>query len=358
MLNGIDIASHQRGLNAGTIPADFVIIKATGGTDYVNPICDTFYQQAKAADKLLGVYHYANEDYCPGTAEQEAEHFLRNIQGYIGEAVLILDWESHNKADVGWAKRWLDYVYAKTGVKPLFYTYTAVVNAYDFSSIAQADYGLWIANYGLNQPQGYSQPNPPLSNGFPSTVMFQFTSSGRLPGWGANLDLNVFYGDASAWRAYAAINGVTPTPQPTPQQNTDYSTYGKNLEQLATDVQNGLLGDGEQRQSLLGDKYEGVQAIVNHRFGGDANETIQVLANQASAGKYGNGDDRIWWLGTYYGPVQDKINGIKSDRIYTVEPGDNLSVIATKVGVDVNTLISTNAIANPNLIYVGQALKY
>ena len=43
-LNGIDIASHQAGLNAGTIPADFVIIKATGGTGYVNPTCDGFYQ--------------------------------------------------------------------------------------------------------------------------------------------------------------------------------------------------------------------------------------------------------------------------------------------------------------------------
>lgn len=210
-LNGIDIASHQKGLNAGTINADFVIVKATGGTQYINPLCDTFYQQAKQAGKLLGIYHYAHEAYCPGTAEQEAEHFLKNVQGYLGEAVLVLDFEADNKTDVAWAKRWLDYVYQKTGIKPLFYTYTEVLNSADFSPIAQADYGLWLANYGLNQPQGYNKPDTPAGRGFLSVVMHQYTSSGRLDGWGGNLDLNVFYGDKGAWQAYAGKSEQAPT---------------------------------------------------------------------------------------------------------------------------------------------------
>lgn len=41
-----------------------------------------------------------------------------------------------------------------------------MVNNYDFSSIGNADYGLWIANYLSDKPQGYSQPAPPISNGF------------------------------------------------------------------------------------------------------------------------------------------------------------------------------------------------
>ncbi|MDK6430153.1 GH25 family lysozyme, partial [Enterococcus faecalis] len=81
------------------------------------------------------VYHYAHEIGFQGTAEQEAEFFLQNVAGYIGKAILILDWESDNKHDVAWAKRWLDTVYEKTGIKPLFYTYTHMVNNYDFSSI-------------------------------------------------------------------------------------------------------------------------------------------------------------------------------------------------------------------------------
>lgn len=217
-LNGIDIASWQTGINVGQggVAADFVIVKATGGTGYVNPDCDRAFQQAMKSGKKVAVYHYAHEIGYQGTAEQEAEFFLKNIQGYIGKAILILDWESDNKGDVTWAKRWLDYVQQKTGVKPLFYTYTSVLNSYDFSMIAKADYGLWIANYGNNAVQGYSQPNPPVSRGFSTTAMYQYTSCGRLAGWGGNLDLNVFYGDRNTWDKYAAVSGTNTTIEQVP----------------------------------------------------------------------------------------------------------------------------------------------
>ena len=217
MLNGIDIASYQAGINLSKVPSDFVIMKATGGVGYVNPYCDNFYQQAKKANKLRAVYHYAHEIGLQGTAEQEAEFFLKNVKGYIGDAILILDWESDNKHDVGWALRWLNYVYEKIGVRPLFYTYTSVLQSYDFSSIYKANYGLWVANYGANRVQGYSKPNPPYSPGFQSTVMYQFTSNGSLTGWNGRLDLNVFYGDAKTWKAYATVNGKPEKPTPTPE---------------------------------------------------------------------------------------------------------------------------------------------
>ena len=88
-MNGIDISSHQNGINLNAVPCDFVITKATQGTSYVNPDCDRAYQQAKAAGKCLGVYHYASG----GGAIAEADFFLKNVQGYIGEAILVLDWE-------------------------------------------------------------------------------------------------------------------------------------------------------------------------------------------------------------------------------------------------------------------------
>ena len=43
-----------------------------------------------------------------------------NISGYIGEAILVLDYEgSAVYQGVGWAKDWMDAVYNMTGVKPL-----------------------------------------------------------------------------------------------------------------------------------------------------------------------------------------------------------------------------------------------
>ena len=35
MMNGIDISSWQEGINLSAVPADFVIIKATEGTRFV-----------------------------------------------------------------------------------------------------------------------------------------------------------------------------------------------------------------------------------------------------------------------------------------------------------------------------------
>ncbi|MGM0239856.1 GH25 family lysozyme [Enterococcus sp. AZ103] len=204
MLNGIDIASWQAGINvgAGGVAADFVIIKATGGVGYTNPYFQGQLIQAMNSGKEVALYHYANEIGLEGTAIQEAQHFLKQIASYIGKVNLVLDWESTNKANVAWAKAFLDYVREQTGSMPFFYTYTGVVNAYNFSSIAQAGYPLWIANYYTDQPQGYSQPNPPVSNHFSTTAMFQYTSNGWLDGYGSRLDLNVFYGTREDWRAY------------------------------------------------------------------------------------------------------------------------------------------------------------
>ena len=81
-LNGIDIASHQAGMNPAQVDADFVIVKSTQGTSYTNPYYKQHYQQAKSAGKLLGLYHYV-----AGTgAKAEAKFFVDSAKaiGAIG----------------------------------------------------------------------------------------------------------------------------------------------------------------------------------------------------------------------------------------------------------------------------------
>ena len=46
-MNGIDIASYQTGIDLTVVPCDFVIVKATEGTGYVNPDFTRAYAQAK-----------------------------------------------------------------------------------------------------------------------------------------------------------------------------------------------------------------------------------------------------------------------------------------------------------------------
>ena len=215
-LNGIDISNWQAGINLSSVPADFVIIKATEGTTYVSPEADTQYQGAKSAGRLLGVYHFAT-----GVgAVEEAKFFLSNVQGYLGEAILVLDWEGAVVTKgVGYAKAFLDYVYQQTGIRPLIYMSKSVTNSYEWSTVS-ANYGLWVAQYANALPTGYQDDPWTDTNGFRAwsgPAIFQYASTGRLSGYDGNLDLDKFYGDTAAWQAYAKPDHMTPDPEPTPE---------------------------------------------------------------------------------------------------------------------------------------------
>ena len=95
-LRGIDISDHQADIDIAGVDADFVIVKATEGRTYVSPSFEKQYAAAKAAGRLLGIYHFAalNEP------EVEADFFLDTIGDRVGEAVLVLDWERAPLDDV------------------------------------------------------------------------------------------------------------------------------------------------------------------------------------------------------------------------------------------------------------------
>lgn len=197
-LKGIDVSSYQKNLNVAAYPCDFVICEATEGTWYVNPVCDAHYQQAKASGKLLGVYHYARPD-TGNSAADEADYFLGNIKGYIGEAVLALDLECAGWQNFStWAKAWLNRVYEKTGIRPLFYSPGAGFQ--NFKDMLNAgNYGVWACSADS------------YYNGA-TIVMKQSVYD--------NLDHDTFYGDATAWRKYANPFGFVTPASPAPETST------------------------------------------------------------------------------------------------------------------------------------------
>ena len=203
-LNGIDISSWQAGIDLSVVPCDFVIIKATQGTGYTNPDYARSYAQAKAAGKCLGVYHYAEG----GSPTAEADYFLKQVGSRVGECVLALDWEGEQNGafgvnDFSWCKAWLDRVASKTGVNPLLYTSQSVMGR--FNGIG--NYGLWVAQYADMNATGYQAT--PWNEGAYDCAIRQYSSCGRLNGYGGNLDLNKFYGDKAAWNKYAGKGNAT-----------------------------------------------------------------------------------------------------------------------------------------------------
>ena len=313
-LNGIDISNWQRGIDLSKVPCDFVIAKATEGIGYVDKSCDGFIQQAIKLGKPFGFYHFARPT-ANNDAIREADYFYNNCKGYFGKGIPILDWEAENKHNVAYAKKWLDRVYQLSGVKPVIYMSESVVNSYDWSSVANADYGLWVAKYRDNNPDyNYNMANAgsrPRVKWWKFYCMWQWTSSGRLNGYNGNLDCNVFYGDGATWDKYAGKSGTTQPVKPT-------QPVKKSNEEIANEVINGAWGNGDDRKQRLtsaGYNYTVIQAIVNKLMG--ANKAVY----------------------------------------YTVRSGDTLSGIASKYGTTYQKLAQMNGIANPNRIYAGQRIR-
>lgn len=105
-------------------------------------------------------------------------------------------------------------------------------------------------------------------------------------------------------------------------------------------------------------KYDNVEDAENYV---DNSKSIEELAKEVIAGKYGNGEERKQKLGNLYNEVQAKVNSIygqnvSRETIYIVKSGDTLSAIAQKYNTTYQKIAKDNNISNPNLIYPNQKL--
>lgn len=313
-LKGIDISFWQRNNYKRLIDEhapDFVIARATFSRT-VDGTCDAIYQYAKGLGRKLGFYMFPLTS--DGTPESSAEWNYNQVRGYIGEAIPMLDWEATAGTDatnVDWAYRWLKKFEELSGVKPVIYMNTSTENSLNWGAVVKGDFGLWIANYGVNDgaDHGFGR----LKN-WKFAALHQYTSVGD---GGRGLDKDFFFGSREAWDKYAgkANTGTVEANQTAPVVPTV-----KSVDQLAQEVISGAWGNGNDRINRLrgaGYDYNAVQNKVNQLMG----------ANQSQA------------------------------EIYMVQRGDTLSGIASRFGTSYQKIASDNRIANPNLIYPGMRLK-
>lgn len=356
-MNGIDISHWQSSLDASKVTAEFIIIKATQGTWYVNPSCSIHYSQAKHSGKKLGLYHYAEG----GDPVKEADYFIAQISNYIGEAILCLDWEKEDNAayghnDTAWIKAFCDRVAQRIGVNPLVYLSASIRGYAD----GIGNYGKWIAQYANNSLTGYQAH--PWNEGAYDCAIRQYSSCGRIPGYGGNLDLDLAYMDAIAWAKYANPSTViTPAKTETKKSN----------EQVADEIIAGTYGwgNGDDRKAKLktaGYDPDTVQEIVNHKLTPKVTKkSDDEIVAEVIAGKWGNGATRTTALknaGYDAAAIQQKVNEKLVPQPvaftpYTVQGGDALWSIARMYNTTWNTLAALNNLSNPNMIYPGQVLK-
>lgn len=192
---GIDVSSHQTGIPQSVIAqADVVIIKATEGTSYTNPAMADQFTKALNSGKKIGVYHYYNGP----NPEGQADYFLAQVAKVGTPDFYVLDWEEAaylpQEKD---AKTFLDRV-KKAGLPVWFYTYASPLVKYQYSSIGDAGYPLWLAWYPYRRADGFGA-DMSLADAIKrwqitgwNIAGWQYTSGGRLTGWGSDLDFNQF----------------------------------------------------------------------------------------------------------------------------------------------------------------------
>lgn len=311
---GIDVSAWQSNIQIENMSADtrFVIVKATEGTNYVSGSFTKQSNATLASGRKLGIYHFANG---VSSAEAEAQHFVQTIQPYVGKAMLVLDWEDHRAFARGtsYAKTWCDTVYRLTGIKPVIYTTASVTRSYDWSAVANAGYKLWEAGYPyVSTWYGYKNlGRPPYTvYYFGAPLMWQYSSTTIISGYGSRLDVNLWYGDIANWDNYTkSTNSAASTEQPANPAKIpikDANIDKSSVLTLVVGVAKGTYGSGQVRKALLGDRYNEVTAFVNHIYYADTN----TLVNETLAGKYSSGETRKTVLGmaNRYNAVQSAIN--------------------------------------------------
>ena len=119
--------------------------------------------------------------------------------------------------------------------------------------------------------------------------LWQYSSVAVIPGVG-KCDVNIMYRD---------IFGKQPDPEPEPVPAAE-------LLELVARTMEGKYGNGDDRVKYLGKNYVPVQTMINHIF----KASITELATEVIADKYGTGLLRKRVLGPRYDAVQDMVDKI------------------------------------------------
>lgn len=249
---------------------------------------------------------------------------------------------------------------------------------------------LWIASYADMQVR-----TRPLWGYFPSmpgVAIWQFTSTGRAGGLDYNVDLlgitkkGYKHGDAErpVTKPEAVKEGIQADHTP---KKTIEAGYTVKVNFSAKSWSNGasipgwVKGRSYKVIETNGDKVllEGIMSWIK-RSDIEILQTSSQANAQATSSTYvvRSGDSLSGIAKRYNTTVSalqalNNINNVNliypgqalrvsgqatAQRTYTVRSGDNLSVVASRLGTTVGHLQSMNRIRNANLIYPGQTLRY
>lgn len=316
---GIDVSAYQGRINYYEVKnagIDIVYIKASEGDYLEDPEFRNNYEGAKQNGLNIGFYHFVRAR-SQEEAIREAEFFSRVISGTEPDCKLAMDFEvfgnlTDNEIN-NISRVFLERTMELTGKEMVIYS-----NTYDATSIFSYElasrYPLWVAQYGVNTPNDNGK--------WQNWIGFQYWDRGRIAGINGNVDLDRFTKEI-----FLSSGGEIPAPvNPSPEEikNIVYYTVkrGDTLSKIA---------------ALYGTTVEEIVALNNIQNPNliYVGEVLQITTSDKPNTK----------------PTST------TTTYYTVKRGDNLWRIARRYGTTINSIVSLNNIANPNLIYPRSSSK-
>ena len=203
-LRGIDVSKYQhdsgKPISWGAVKRSgvtFAFIKATGGSNRVDPWFSREWAAAGKAGIIRGAYHYADPAH---SAVEQADRVV-SVVGSTREANdlgIVLDLESSGgrsaAALASWAHSFLTEVEKRTGRVPILYTYPAFWHSRMKDNRTFGAYPLWLARYG-------ERPAP--LPGWERWTFWQHSASGHVAGIEGAVDRDVMCCSVDTLRALA-----------------------------------------------------------------------------------------------------------------------------------------------------------
>jgi len=188
-VNGIDVSAYQSQPDWAAVKrsgrVQFVYAKATEGASFIDEQYARNSQKCREHAIAFGAYHFFRFDV---DAAAQAANFLRVAAIRRGDLVPAADVES-GQGGAGALATFLELVEREIKTAPIIYTNAAFWEGPMGGTDAFAGrYPLWIAQYN-------DDPAPALPAGWKAWKLWQYSSSGSVPGITGDVDLDRSNGD-------------------------------------------------------------------------------------------------------------------------------------------------------------------
>ena len=205
-IQGIDISKWQGRVDWASVRksgTQFAFIKATEGGDHLDDRFLENWDGAAQAGVPRGAYHFVF--WCRSAQDQMA-WFKKNVPNdpTALPPVLDVEWNGHSqlcpkklpKAQaLAMVQYMLDEMERYTGKRPIIYT--DITFHKDVLENELPDYPHWVRSTAAEPEERFARRK---------WMLWQFTSTGRVPGVRGDVDRNAFYGTTAEWASFLATD--------------------------------------------------------------------------------------------------------------------------------------------------------